>query len=770
MRTNWRRSLGLAIAIGALVTSGLGAPAAAGPAPAGWDPAYGPIDLPSPAVNEVFVDPDGRVLSLTGGTDATLRRWNADGTPDVGFGAVAVPGRAAPVAARSVTAAFDLWGTITIISRGSSAASVHRFDDAGAPVTTFGDDGRLWFDDLPADRLLVSTWDRLVLERPTAPGTFHLEVRDSSGEVDSSFADDGALEVACCDPADGPVDVRAFDDEGPGGAWTVAVHGGGGSWVVRLHGDGMVVGLAPVVGSTAEVGVQWLGHAGDQTWVVLEGAGARRVALFGMLLPQAEMGGDGWAGAPAGTMAAPPMVQGSKLVIATVAGTDVTLTRFGSVGLDPSFGVGGSVTAPGPGDGGTFDHTVLGEGGLVAMTSSGRFLTIGQAEWGPGFFNPYSSIPSVLTEITAEGQITRTSRQEPMRVRALLRAPSGDQVIVGTGSSSSVAGVELSPSVRRIARWTLLDPAATVGVVPGLAVAVGAGSLELTWDRPAVVQGQHIVLYDVEVRNADGGDVVVGTSVQGRSASVALPAAGGTYLVDVRAVTAAGPGPWSGAPVIVVPPFASFEAFLAQLAADFSVPAPGPAAIEQVRAAVAAGETEAGYLIRATADEPAWASRLEPVTRLYLAYFGRPPDPSGLRHWMAKRAGGTTVAQISASFARSSEFVRTYGPLTNRAFVELVYDSVLGRPADPSGAAYWTGRLDRRVVSRGQLMASFSESTEHVRTTRAAVDTVGHHWAMLGRVPTADELADWAGPTPIGDEQALAVALLASDEYHDRIG
>ena len=54
----------------------------------------------------------------------------------------------------------------------------------------------------------------------------------------------------------------------------------------------------------------------------------------------------------------------------------------------------------------------------------------------------------------------------------------------------------------------------------------------------------------------------------------------------------------------------------------------------------------------------------------------------------ASRHKGVTLSAISARFASSSEFVRRYGTLTNRQFVELVYVNVLGRAGE-------SGRRDR---------------------------------------------------------------------------
>ena len=49
------------------------------------------------------------------------------------------------------------------------------------------------------------------------------------------------------------------------------------------------------------------------------------------------------------------------------------------------------------------------------------------------------------------------------------------------------------------------------------------------------------------------------------------------------------------------------------------------------------------------------------MIRLFSAYFGRKPDPSGLNYWLTKRRSGTKLDAISSSFAASNEFKTKYG-------------------------------------------------------------------------------------------------------------
>lgn len=105
------------------------------------------------------------------------------------------------------------------------------------------------------------------------------------------------------------------------------------------------------------------------------------------------------------------------------------------------------------------------------------------------------------------------------------------------------------------------------------------------------------------------------------------------------------------------------------------------------------------------------------VYRLYRAYFDRAPDAGGSCFWVRRLVGGAALDEVSDSFASSQEFADTYGSLSNRAFVELVYANVLGRPGEVSGVEFWTGELDNERRTRGQVMVGFSESPEYIERT-----------------------------------------------------
>ncbi len=201
-------------------------------------------------------------------------------------------------------------------------------------------------------------------------------------------------------------------------------------------------------------------------------------------------------------------------------------------------------------------------------------------------------------------------------------------------------------------------------------------------------------------------------------------------------------------PAAVPAPFATWEGFAAQQQADFQ----GPTFTLQARTSsvrtLAAGDADPDAYTELLLHSGWYEPHVAPVARLYWAYFGRIPDLGGVRYWTDRHRLGVRLGTISQQFATSSEFTRRTGGLDDEGVVRRIYTHVLGRPPDPSGLAYWTGRLRARTITRGNLMVQFSESTEYRRRTADQVNGFLVIAGMLGRAPTAGELAT---PVPLRD-------------------
>lgn len=170
-------------------------------------------------------------------------------------------------------------------------------------------------------------------------------------------------------------------------------------------------------------------------------------------------------------------------------------------------------------------------------------------------------------------------------------------------------------------------------------------------------------------------------------------------------------------------------------AADPPPPAPQEEAIDNWGATLRAGPgADALYTETFAAN---WAPEISAqVFRLYQAALDRAPDTNGHSAWTKILfEQEQSLAQVARGFVASAEFQQTYGALDTGSFVDLLYENVLGRSADPGGYAGWVKRIDDGDLSREQAVTGFSESREFINKTAGAA-------ASFTRERTVSEWSD----------------------------
>ncbi|MGE7417527.1 DUF4214 domain-containing protein [Methylobacterium tarhaniae] len=171
------------------------------------------------------------------------------------------------------------------------------------------------------------------------------------------------------------------------------------------------------------------------------------------------------------------------------------------------------------------------------------------------------------------------------------------------------------------------------------------------------------------------------------------------------------------------------------------------------------------------------------VYRLYKAALQRAPDSIGLNSWSSALTRGVGIFDIASGFLNSSEFQQRYGNLTNGAFVQRLYQDVLGREPDSSGLNDWTRALDAGSISRSEVLVGFSESPEHVGRTTQEVeagiwdvdDSIASvarlYYAALDRTPDGAGLKNWGDLISTGRTlREVADGLVNSPEFQAKNG
>jgi len=79
------------------------------------------------------------------------------------------------------------------------------------------------------------------------------------------------------------------------------------------------------------------------------------------------------------------------------------------------------------------------------------------------------------------------------------------------------------------------------------------------------------------------------------------------------------------------------------------------------------------------------------LQELYVAYFGRAADPTGLDYWTEK---GISQADFAANMYAQPEFESAYGSSTTETQVNQIYKNLFDREADVTGLTYWTQQIN----------------------------------------------------------------------------
>lgn len=174
------------------------------------------------------------------------------------------------------------------------------------------------------------------------------------------------------------------------------------------------------------------------------------------------------------------------------------------------------------------------------------------------------------------------------------------------------------------------------------------------------------------------------------------------------------------------------------------------------------------------------------VFRLYQAALGRTPDTAGHAGWTQMLFEDVrTLEDVASGFVDSAEFQATYGNLDTGAFVDLLYQNVLGRAADADGRAGWVTRIDDDAMTRAQAVIGFSQSREFINATDAAArefttmrtpatwsdDIFRLYQATLDRAPDRGGFDGWSDRLSTGtDFSGVVAGFVDSMEFRTTYG
>ncbi len=204
------------------------------------------------------------------------------------------------------------------------------------------------------------------------------------------------------------------------------------------------------------------------------------------------------------------------------------------------------------------------------------------------------------------------------------------------------------------------------------------------------------------------------------------------------------------------------EYYVAQLYADL-LRRPADRAGLDSWAAQLDGGTPRADVARAFVTSPEYHRAL--VSQFYASYLHRPADNQGLAANAAFLDAGATIEQSKARFIGSPEYFQTRAHGDTNAFLDALYQDVLGRPADPTGRqAYGT------ALAAGTPREAVAFT---VLTGREAYQNLvgGLYMQFLRRPADPGGLQTFTDALQHGArDEAVIIALVESDEYFNRAG
>ena len=138
------------------------------------------------------------------------------------------------------------------------------------------------------------------------------------------------------------------------------------------------------------------------------------------------------------------------------------------------------------------------------------------------------------------------------------------------------------------------------------------------------------------------------------------------------------------------------------------------------------------------------------VQKIYVAYFGRPAESTGLNYWVEQAiANNGNWGAIAEQFAGSAESQKLYGGKSNAELVQAIYLNVLGRSPDASGSQYWITRLDNGSFTPAAMALAVANGVKGLDATTLSQRIDGAK-AFTLELDTAGRSDDFTGTTVTG--------------------
>jgi murein DD-endopeptidase MepM/ murein hydrolase activator NlpD len=255
------------------------------------------------------------------------------------------------------------------------------------------------------------------------------------------------------------------------------------------------------------------------------------------------------------------------------------------------------------------------------------------------------------------------------------------------------------------------------------------------------------------------------------AAAPAVPGGSGTPTTSTTTTTTTTPPPASPPPASPFAPFDSASAFAIQQSRDFLGRTPTASWTATAGRSLSSGSTSPESFIERQLADAAVTTVVNPVIRLYTAYFGGIPTYAGVNYWVNAVRKGTSLDSASAQMVASSKFKSVAGQMDNAAFARRIHRNLFGVEPSAQVVAEMKLMLDSGL-SRGALTRAVCESSKYRMASAPRTRVISVYHAMLRRSPTQTWLTSWsaADKARATGMASLIKSIRTGAEYAKRIG
>lgn len=152
------------------------------------------------------------------------------------------------------------------------------------------------------------------------------------------------------------------------------------------------------------------------------------------------------------------------------------------------------------------------------------------------------------------------------------------------------------------------------------------------------------------------------------------------------------------------------------------------------------------------------------LSMLYVAYFGRPADWSGMDYYTGQ--AHFDLWSFTRGFSASPESQALYGATFGQAQVNAIYQNLFNRDAEAAGVDYWTaevnaGRLDAAGAALAILLGAQNDDKTAVQHKLAVAGT------FIAHVNTESEVLGYSGDAAAAYARAFLHTVDASQASFD---